>query len=97
MHNSEVAWQLVDAHRHLLTAVEQTAIFVNLGSGEHLLVIRDILRAVAAKGSRLVPPFEARMQDWIDSRDLHAEFDTLFAAATGGCGSRAESRPPARH
>ncbi len=82
MHNSEVAWQLVEAHRHLLTATEQTVMFVNLGAGEYLGVIREILKLIAAKRSRLVPPFEARMRDWIDSRHLQAEFDALLTAVT---------------
>jgi hypothetical protein len=74
----DLAWDLVDAHRAVLTPAERDMAFVNLGVGEFTTVIHDVLAAVLREGHQLSADTTARVDAWIDCYAQHAEFRALL-------------------
>lgn len=64
--DADMAWSLVDAVRSRLTGFERTIVFVELGSGEHHLVIRRILTALLVTGMTLPEATLSELSRWLD-------------------------------
>jgi hypothetical protein len=82
----DLAWDLVDDHRAVLTPAERDMAFVNLGVGDSTTVIRDVLGAVLRERHQLSAETTARVEAWIDCYAQHAEFRALLdgVARNGG-------------
>jgi hypothetical protein len=74
----DLAWELTDDHRSVLTPAERDMAFVNLGVGEFTTVIRDVLAAVRRERQQLSPETTAKVDAWIDCYAQHAEFRSLL-------------------
>ncbi|CAN5179859.1 hypothetical protein BH11ACT7_BH11ACT7_18750 [soil metagenome] len=83
----DLAWDLVDDHRSVLTPAERDMAFVNLGVGDFTTVIRDVLNAVRREGQPLSPQNTAEVDAWIDCYAQHAEFRALLDGVSGASGS----------
>jgi threonine dehydratase len=79
----DLAWELVEQYRDLLTAEDRTAVFVNLGVGEFPAAIRGILSAIATQRKALTERAAADVQAWIDCYKTDAEFGMLLSRAVG--------------
>ncbi|WP_197378489.1 hypothetical protein [Mycolicibacterium mengxianglii] len=80
---SDLAWNLVDDHRDVLTQAERDMAFVNLGVGEFTTVIRDVLGAVQRARQPLSAETTANVEAWIDCYAQHAEFRALLDGVSG--------------
>ncbi|CAN5558261.1 hypothetical protein BH10ACT9_BH10ACT9_58440 [soil metagenome] len=83
---ADLAWDLVDDHRSVLTPAERDMAFVNLGVGDFTTVIRDVLGAVLRERQPLSPENTAKVDAWIDCYAQHAEFRALLEGVSGGSG-----------
>lgn len=81
--DDDLAWTLIEHYRDVLTAEVRTAVFVNLGAGDHAAAIRDVLNGVAAQRKTLSGQSQAEVRAWIDCRDADAEFGVLLCRAAG--------------
>ncbi len=79
-HEAELAWYLAEAHRDCLAETGATMVFVNLGAGDHVDVIRDVLLAIATAGGTVSTETADRVHAWIESYNQHEEFRPLLAA-----------------
>ena len=75
----DLAWELVEQYRDLLTAEERTAIFLSLGVGDYPSAIRGVLNAVATQKKVLTERAAAGVQAWIDCYDSGLEFAVLLS------------------
>ena len=82
-----LAWELVDHYRDLLTADQRTLAFVELGVGEYTTVIRHVLTAIVTQGRTLGEGIAADVLTWIELYDRHAEFSSLASHAMGATAS----------
>jgi hypothetical protein len=83
----DLAWQLVEQYRDLLTTEECTALFVDLGVGDYSAVIRSVLTAVGAQSKALSDRSVADVRAWIDCYQADVEFTRLLAEAVKVAGS----------
>jgi hypothetical protein len=83
----DLAWDLVDDHRAVLTPAERDMAFVNLGVGEFTTVIRDVLKAVVRERQPLSAENAAKVDAWIDCYAEHAGFRSLLDGASRVSGS----------
>lgn len=90
----DLAWKLVEAYQGLLTAAQRTAAFVDLGAGSFQVVIRTILKAVAAQKVTLSEQAATDIQGWIDCYNIEAEFGEVLSRAVGAAALN-QSDPPA--
>ncbi|MET0900694.1 MAG: hypothetical protein ABWY45_22500 [Mycobacterium sp.] len=74
----DLAWDLVDDHRAVLTPAERDMAFVNLGVGDSTTVIRAVLGAVLREQHQLSVETTARVEAWIDCYGQQAEFRALL-------------------
>jgi len=79
----DLAWELVEQYRDLMTAEERTAVFVSLGVGDYPAAIRSVLSAIATQGKALTERAAADVQAWIDCYETDAEFGMLLSRAAG--------------
>ena len=79
----ELAWELVEQYRDLLTSEERTAVFVSLGIGDYPAAIRRVLNAIAMQQKALTEQAAADVQAWIDCYETGAEFGVLLSRAAG--------------
>lgn len=79
----DLAWELVEQYRDLMTAEERTAVFVSLGVGDYPAAIRRVLGAIATQGKALTERAAADVQAWIDCYETDAEFRILLSRAAG--------------
>jgi len=77
----DLAWELVEQYRDLMTAEERTAVFVSLGVGDYPAAIRSVLSAIATQGKALTARAAADIQAWIDCYETDAEFGMLLSRA----------------
>ncbi len=75
----DLAWNLVEQYRDLMTTEERTAVFVSLGVGDYPVVIRSVLDAVATQKKALSPGTVADVQAWIDCYDNGLDFGVLLS------------------
>lgn len=85
----DLAWDLVDDHRAVLSPAERDMAFVNLGVGDFTTVIQDVLGAVLRERHQLSAENTTRVEAWIDCYAQHAEFRELLngVATEGSAGS----------
>jgi len=74
----DLAWDLVDDHRTVLSPAERDMAFVNLGVGDFTTVIHDVLGAVLRERHQLSVETTTRVEAWIDCYGQHAEFKALL-------------------
>lgn len=79
----DLAWDLVDDHRSVLTPAERDMAFVNLGVGDSTTVIRDVLGALLRERHQLSAETTARVDAWIDCYAQHTEFRALLDGVAG--------------
>ena len=79
----DLAWELVEQYRDLMTAEERTAVFVSLGVGDYPAAIRSVLSAIATQDKALTERAAADVQAWIDCYETDAEFGMLLSRAAG--------------
>ncbi|HYJ54050.1 MAG TPA: hypothetical protein VEX40_00695, partial [Mycobacterium sp.] len=75
----DLAWELVEQYRDLMTAEERTAVFVSLGVGDYPAAIRSVLNAVASQKKTLSSRTVADVQAWIDCYDNGLEIGVLLS------------------
>ena len=83
----DLAWDLVDDHRAVLSPAERDKAFVNLGVGDFTTVIHDVLGAVLRERHQLSEETTTRVEAWIDCYAQHAEFRALLNGVAGSEGS----------
>lgn len=79
----DLAWELVERYRDLMTAAQRTEAFVLLGVGDYSEAIRNVLNAVVAHKVTLNEQSAAGVQSWIVSYDTEAQFGQLLTRASG--------------
>jgi hypothetical protein len=79
----DLAWNLVEQYRDLMTAEERTVVFVSLGVGDYPAAIRSVLSAIATQKKTLSSRTVADVQAWIDCYETDAEFGVLLSRAAG--------------
>lgn len=77
LREADLAWDLVDRHRSVLTIAELNAVFMRLGVGEYMPVIRDILKAVVRDSDSLSLDMVRRLDAWVHLYDGHEHSDIL--------------------
>ncbi len=75
----DLAWNLVEQYRDLMTTEERTAVFVSLGGGDYPAVIRSVLNAVATQKKTLSAGTVVDVRAWIDCYDNGVEFGGLLS------------------
>jgi hypothetical protein len=73
----QLAWELVDEHRSLLTAPTLQRLFVQLGSGEYGVVIRAILEVAEAADQFPRIRSNDNIIRWLDGYADHADYGRL--------------------
>jgi len=75
----DLAWNLVEQYRDLMTTEERTAVFVSLGVGDYPAVISSVLNAVATQKKKLSAGTAVDVRAWIDCYDNGVEFAILLS------------------
>lgn len=71
--DEDMAWLLVDTVKSCLTDYERTTAFVELGCGEHFLVIKRTLNALVSTQTTLPLAILSKLTGWLDGYAHSAE------------------------
>jgi hypothetical protein len=78
----DLAWELVERYRDLMTAEQCTEAFVLLGVGDYSEAIRGVLNAVVTHKVALSERSAADVQSWIICYDTEVQFGQLLTRAS---------------
>ena len=79
VHEGDLAWELVEQTRDVLSDDERHIAFVHLGVGDYPPVFRCVLNAVARERMPLPAQTVASLKSWADTYDRHREFASMLA------------------
>lgn len=84
IHESELAWDLVEFNANRFEDDERSMAFVHLGAGDFLLALLLVLKFVVRKQIKLPADFNVRLQVWAETYDISRAERDLLVQAIGG-------------
>ena len=77
VHETELAWALIDVAKPRMNTLERNYVFVTVGAGDIFAGVHQLLKSIAGKQIPLQPSLVMLCRTWLSAYAGHEEYDYL--------------------